>query len=165
MLSLKSNQAQNFEMFNQIRLTYWFFLKVISITIEEIWKIYDAKMLFKLVTQCDNFSLSMRLSSQSIFFLRFPGKISIADLSKKKVGMNSFMNRAKAISESIHFEWMDMSPSLFYITLKRTTPLCIWIKIININYYLSVLSHFIWIYCHLNAFDQICLSCFIALDK
>jgi len=164
-------------MFNQIRLTYWFFLKVISITIEEICsysnirsfrslrKIYDAKMLFKLVTQCDNFSLSMRLSSQSIFFLRFPGKISIADLSKKKVGMNSFMNRAKAISESIHFEWMDMSPSLFDITLKRTTPLCIWIKIININYYLSVLSHFTWIYCHLNAFDQICLSCFIALDK
>jgi len=31
-------------------------------------KIYDAKMLYRLVTQCDNSNLSARLTSQSIFF-------------------------------------------------------------------------------------------------
>jgi len=46
--------------------------------------IYYAKMLFRLATQCDKLNLTSRLTSQSVFFLRFPGHIAFTDLSKKK---------------------------------------------------------------------------------
>jgi len=87
--------------------------------------LYDANMLFKLVTQCDNLSLTSSLTSKSVFFLRSPGRMSFTDLSRKRVGRNSFMNRAKAIGETILFKWINMSPSLFGITLKRTIPIFI----------------------------------------
>lgn len=87
-------------------------------------RLYDAKMLFKLVTQCDNFSLISRLTSPSVFFLRFPGRIAFTDLSRKKVGLNSFINCAKKIYRSIPLEWLDMSPDRFNTNLKRALPIC-----------------------------------------
>jgi len=85
-------------------------------------KLYDAKMLYKVVTNCNNLSLITRLTSQSVFFLRFPGRIAFTDLSKKKVGLNSFINRAKRICETIPFEWLDMATDAFNTTLKRMMP-------------------------------------------
>jgi len=46
-------------------------------------------MLYRLVTQCDNVGLTSRLTSQSIFFLRFPERIDFVDMAKKRVGRNS----------------------------------------------------------------------------
>jgi len=82
-------------------------------------KLYDAKMLFKFVTHCENFSLTMRLTSRSVFFLRFPSRIAFSDLSRKSVGMNSFRNRAQKICEMIPFEWLDMLPTMHVLNLKR----------------------------------------------
>lgn len=87
--------------------------------------LYDAKMLYKLVTQCDNVGLTSRLTSQSVFLLRFPGRISLVDMSRKRVGRNSFVNRASSICESIPFDWHDMSQPLFDTTMKRRTPACL----------------------------------------
>jgi len=62
-------------------------------------RLYDAKMLHKIVTQCDNLGLVSRLALQSVFFLRFPGCIAFSDLSRKRIGLNSFINRAKKICD------------------------------------------------------------------
>jgi len=129
--------------------------------------LYDAKMLFKLVTQCDNLSLTSRLTSQPIFYLRFPGRMSFSDISRKRVGRNSFMNRAKFIAETIPFEWLDMSPTMFALTLKRRMPVYMWkgetlliAKFSSFNCAFKSFINFIQLQLRLS-----CLSCFIALDK
>jgi len=85
--------------------------------------IHDAKTLYRLVTQCANFNLVQRLSSQSLFYARYPNRISFVDYGKRRVARNSFINRAKRICESIPFDWIDMKQSTFEISLKRAVPL------------------------------------------
>jgi len=85
--------------------------------------INDKKMLFKLVTQPTSLYLTGRLTSQTVLFLRFPGKIGFTDLSRKRIGRNSFINRAKKICESIPFEWTDCSINTFSQRIKKTTPM------------------------------------------
>jgi len=85
--------------------------------------IQDAKFLYRLVTQCNNFNLVQRLTSQSIFTARFPNRISFFDQGRTRIARNSFINRARSINEAIPFDWLDLQPIPFEIRLKRTIPI------------------------------------------
>jgi len=84
--------------------------------------IQDAKFLYRTVTQCSNFDLVQRLTSQSVFTSRFPSQIAFFDQGRTRIAKNSFINRAKSINESIPFDWIDLQPASFEVLLKRAIP-------------------------------------------
>jgi len=85
--------------------------------------VQDAKTLYRLVTQCNNFDLTQRLTQQSTFVPRYPSRISFIDYGRKRVARNSFINRAKAINASIPFDWVDLVHGCFDLRLKKAIPL------------------------------------------
>jgi len=85
--------------------------------------IQDAKCLYRTVTQCSSFELAQRLTAQSSFSSRYPGRITFVDYGRRRVSRNSFVNRAKKINESIPFEWLDLTPRTFEVHLKRAIPM------------------------------------------
>ena len=82
----------------------------------------DAKLLHTLCHDLRPEPLAERLLSQCHFLTRLGNRPHFFDYSAKKIGRNSFINRAKYISEMIPFEWPDMSSPLFSIKIKATTP-------------------------------------------
>jgi len=87
--------------------------------------IQDAVFLYKLVCLPKCSSLTTRLFSQTTLSLRFPDRPIFQDLSRKRVGRNSFINRSKNIAETINFTWTDLSLQQFVKKLKDQTPLYI----------------------------------------
>jgi len=84
--------------------------------------IQDAKFLFRLVTQCSNYELTQRLTSQSTFSQRFPSRVRFVDYGRRRIAKNSFVNRAKRVNEAIPFDWLDLSPTTFEVRLKKSIP-------------------------------------------
>jgi len=83
----------------------------------------DSCMLYKLITCPLNTEITLRLIQQCTFSFRYPNKLVFFDFSTKKLGSSSFMNRAKKISETISFEWHDISFATFKYKLKKSTPI------------------------------------------
>jgi len=94
-------------------------------SMDSIRIISDAKQLHGIVTSFTNTQLTLRLIQQTTVGRRYPDNLVFCDFSRKKIGSQSFINRAKRISELIPFAWIDLSPALFSIRMKRTTPIFI----------------------------------------
>jgi len=87
-------------------------------------KLANSIMLHKLISSPNhNTYLTERLILQSTFNSRMNDQIRFFDLSSKRVGKNSFINRAKKINDEIPFIWPDVSEHLMRIKIKETTPL------------------------------------------
>jgi hypothetical protein len=63
------------------------------------------------------------LLSQCHFLTRLGNRPHFFDYSNKKIGRNSFINRAKHISELIPFEWSHLNPHSFNCKIKSIIPL------------------------------------------
>jgi len=85
----------------------------------------DTNMLFKLITHPLNTEITLRLIQQSTFSARFPNRLIFFDFSYKKVGILSFINRSKKVSELIPFNWHQMSLYQFKRSMKLVTPIYI----------------------------------------
>jgi len=85
----------------------------------------DTSMLHRLCTDPESSYLTTRLIQQSYFLERTPGRIFFYDNSVKRIGNNSFINRAKKISELIPFPWPDLSYHVFKTRMKLNTPLLV----------------------------------------
>jgi len=73
----------------------------------------DMITLHRLCTNPSNTILTLRLIEQSYSSSRFPAKLGFFDLSLKRVGRSSFINRSKRIAELITFHWTDLSTHTF----------------------------------------------------
>jgi len=96
---------------------------------DSLRKMQDAIFLYKLVCLPTCSSLTERLFSQITFSIRFPGRPIFLDMSRKRVGKNSFINRAK----TIQFDWTDLSLTQFISAIKTLytiaatqIPLFVW---------------------------------------
>ncbi len=78
----------------------------------------EAHVLYNLATEMTVEPLSVKLMSQSYIPDRFPDRIRFFDYSQNKAGRDSFINRAKCISERIPFDWLNLKPNRFKIQLK-----------------------------------------------
>lgn len=56
--------------------------------------------------------LTIKLIQQSVSFSRYPDRLAFFDISMKRIGNQSFTNRAKKISELIPFNWSHSPTSL-----------------------------------------------------
>jgi len=83
--------------------------------------IFDAVMLHSLVSNPLSTNLTLRLIEQSSVSSRYPSKLIFFDYSRKKVGSTSFVNRAKKISATIPFDWLDQTKDAFTWKMKRNT--------------------------------------------
>jgi len=87
-------------------------------------KISNSTMLSKLVMHPNDINyLTERLIMQSTFNSRQLGMLRFFDMSTKRVGKSSFVNRAKDICEAIPFDWPDISHQSFKRKIKESTPL------------------------------------------
>jgi len=90
----------------------------------------DTSTLHRLCSDPKSSYLTTRLIQQSYFLEWNPGRIFFFDNSTKRIGGNSFINRAKKISELIPFPWPDLSYHVFKTRMKLATPLSVgWTKI------------------------------------
>lgn len=85
----------------------------------------DAIMLHTLCTNPINTLLTIRLMQHSVSFSRYPNKLAFHDLSRKRVGKNSFANRAKFICELVPYEWVTISSKSFRKRIKSSIPIYI----------------------------------------
>jgi len=92
-------------------------------TFDSLRTMQDAIFLYKLVCLPTCSSLTERLFSQITFSIRFPGRPIFLDLSRKRVGKNTFINRAKSIAETIRFDWTDLTLLQFISAIKKQIPL------------------------------------------
>jgi len=84
--------------------------------------VFDALMLHSLCTNPTNTLLTIRLMQNSVSFSRYPNKLAFHDLSRKRIGKNSFANRAKYISKLIPYEWVTISFKTFRQLIRSTVP-------------------------------------------
>jgi len=85
----------------------------------------DTLMLHSLYTNPTNTLLTIQLMQNSVSFSRFPNKIVFHDLSRKRIGKNSFGNCAKYISELIPYEWVTINSKTFRHCIKTSAPIFI----------------------------------------
>lgn len=84
----------------------------------------DAIMLQRLCRNPNNTDLTIRLILQSFLISRHPDRLHFFDLSQKRIGRTSFINRSKRISELIPFPaWSDMESLAFKKKIKERIPL------------------------------------------
>jgi hypothetical protein len=78
----------------------------------------DALLLHKLCTTLIPDPIVGRLISQCHFTSRLGNRLLFFDYSSKRIGRQSFINRAKLISELIPFEWTHLSAPAFKTIIK-----------------------------------------------
>jgi hypothetical protein len=82
----------------------------------------DAKLLHTLCYNLRPEPLAERLLSQCHFLTRLGNRPHFFNYSARKVSRNSFINRAKYISELIPFDWIDVRPEVFSTKIKSSVP-------------------------------------------
>ncbi len=85
--------------------------------------IADCTMLYKLCTGLSEEPLCERLMSQCYTKDRFPNRMKFFDYSQTRIGKNSFVNRARFVSELIIFDWINLTPVKFKMKIRDRTPL------------------------------------------
>jgi len=84
--------------------------------------INDAILVHKLYSDPTNSHLTNRMTEQCIFSYRYLDRLQFLDLSSKKHGRMSIVNRAKRIVELIPFSWTSMPHHLFKFKMKQNIP-------------------------------------------
>jgi len=134
-LSFQDNRRLNSLIYKVIRLNCRDFSKILSNreicdktlirSFNSARIVNDSLMLHSLCTNPTNTLLTIRLMQNSVSFSRFPNKIAFHDQSRKRIGKNSFANRAKYISELIPYEWVTINSKIFRRRIKASVPIFI----------------------------------------
>ena len=85
--------------------------------------IADCSMLYRLCTGLNVEPLCERLMSQCHTNERSANRLYFFDYSHRKIGKNSFVNRARFIAEPLIFDWAHLSPLNFKRKLKDKIPI------------------------------------------
>jgi len=92
---------------------------------ESLRIIADTIMLHKLITMPTNTELTVRLLQQTTYNPRYPNRIIFCDFSTKRIGHQSFVNRAGQVADLIPFPWSDLNTINFKKMIKASTPLLV----------------------------------------